>query len=105
KVAGDSPAPFFRPPYGGWDSNVLAGAGAASYPRVILWDVDPQDWRRPPPSQITQNVLSHVRPGSIVLMHVLDGTATALPNILNGLESRDLKPVTLHELFRAGGLR
>lgn len=105
KTAGDSPAPFFRPPYGGYDSAVLEGAGAASYPRVILWDVDPQDWRRPAPSVIASDVLNHVRAGSIVLMHVLDHTATALPMILRGLKKRGLTAVTLHELFRAGGLR
>jgi peptidoglycan/xylan/chitin deacetylase (PgdA/CDA1 family) len=105
EVTGDSPAPFFRPPYGGYDSDVLEGAGNASFPRVILWDVDPQDWRRPSPATIAAKVLDNVQPGSIVLMHVLDHTASALPTIMRGLQRRGLTPVTLAEMFRAGGLR
>jgi peptidoglycan/xylan/chitin deacetylase (PgdA/CDA1 family) len=105
RTARTTPVPLFRPPYGAYDREVLKGAGAASYRRVILWDVDPQDWRRPAPSVIASNVLSHVRAGSIVVMHVLDHTASALPRILEGLKQKGLTPVTLPRLFRAGGMR
>jgi peptidoglycan/xylan/chitin deacetylase (PgdA/CDA1 family) len=102
---GDAAAPFFRPPYGSTDSSVVQGAGAASYSRVVLWDVDTNDWRGRSPSQIASTVVGSSRGGSIVLMHVLRNTADALPSILHGLKARGLKPVSLHRLFAAGGLR
>jgi peptidoglycan/xylan/chitin deacetylase (PgdA/CDA1 family) len=104
-VAHDVAAPFFRPPYGSSDSAVVAGAGAASYQRVVLWDVDTNDWRGRSPGEISATVVHESRPGSIVLMHVLPNTAAALPSMLRGLEARGLKPVSLHRLFAAGGLR
>ena len=37
--------PFFRPPSGGYDADVLAAVGAARYRKTILWDIDTIDWR------------------------------------------------------------
>jgi len=101
--AGWTPAPYFRPPFGAYDATVVSAAGSAGYLRTILWDVDPQDWRRPGASVIRERVLSAVRPGSIVVMHTLDQTADAVPGILAGLRSKNLRPVSLGDLFKAAG--
>ena len=37
--------------------------------RMTLWDVDPEDWRRPGTDAIVDRVLSRVRPGSVILLH------------------------------------
>lgn len=105
QIARDTTVPFYRPAYGGYDRNVVAAAGATGHGRVVLWDVDSQDYRTSSSSLIAARVLSQVRPGSIVLMHVLNQTANALPAILRGLRQRDLRPLDLHRFFRAGGLR
>jgi peptidoglycan/xylan/chitin deacetylase (PgdA/CDA1 family) len=52
---------------------------------------------------IAQRVLSNVRPGSIVVMHLKPQTAAALPAILRGLKARGYEAVSLPELFRAAG--
>jgi peptidoglycan-N-acetylglucosamine deacetylase len=104
EVAGATSAPFFRPPYGAYDRGVLAGAGQAFHPRVMLWDVDTNDWRRPGSSTIARRAVQGSQAGSVVLMHTLDGTAAALPSIIDGLRARGLEPVSLPELFRAAGL-
>jgi peptidoglycan/xylan/chitin deacetylase (PgdA/CDA1 family) len=104
-VTGTTSAPYFRPPFGGYDRAVIAGAGQAFHPRVMLWDVDTRDWTRPGSSAITARVLRSSRPGSVVLMHTLDQTASALPSIIRGLRRRGLEPVSLPKLFRAAGLR
>jgi len=70
---------------------------------VILWDVDPQDWASPGSSAIASRVLSSVRPGSIVLLHLRAQTAAALPTILRGLRARGYQVVTVPKLFRAAG--
>lgn len=102
-VARVTPAPYFRPPYGDYDSTVLAAAGATGYRYTVLWDVDPSDYRNPGPSVITSRVLAGARSGSIIILHVQDQTAAALPAIIGGLRARGLQPVTLADLFAAAG--
>lgn len=104
-AAGATPAPYCRPPYGDYNGTTVAASGSAGFTRVILWNVDPQDWSEPGSSVIAQRVLSHVRPGSIVCMHLRGQTAAALPTILSGLRARGYKAVSLPELFRAAGYR
>lgn len=104
KLGGVS-APYFRPPYGAYNATVVAAAGATSHPRVMLWDIDSRDFTRPSHSTLVCNVVCKSRPGSVILLHTLPGTARALPDILDGLERRNLQPVSLPELFRAAGRR
>ena len=100
------PRPFFRPPNGGYDADVLAAVGAAGYRYTVTWDVDTIDWRPikndppgPTADQIVTKVLSNAHGGSIVLMH-LGGyeTFVALPRIVEGLEAAGFDLVTLDEL-------
>jgi peptidoglycan/xylan/chitin deacetylase (PgdA/CDA1 family) len=97
--------PYFRPPYGAYDGNVRRAASDTSHPRVVLWDVDPRDWERPGSSVIRSRVLSRIRNGSIVVLHVIGQTARALPGILSGLKARGLRQVDLPDLFHAAGFR
>ncbi len=104
-AAGATPVPYCRPPGGDYNGSTVAASGSAGFTRVIMWDVDPSDWSEPGSSVIAQRVLSHVRPGSIVCMHLRGQTAAALPTILSGLRARGYKAVSLPELFRAAGYR
>ncbi len=104
-AAGVSPVPYCRPPYGSHNATTAAAAGAAGFTRIILWDVDPQDWASPGSGVIAQRVLSHLHPGAIVCMHIRAQTAQALPAILSGMRARGYKCVSLPELFRAAGYR
>jgi peptidoglycan/xylan/chitin deacetylase (PgdA/CDA1 family) len=101
-VAGITPVPYMRPPYGAYDAHVLRAVGACGFPDFVMWDVDPTDWSKPGSGVIASRVLSRVRPGSIVLMHIQPQTAAALPAILAGLRSRNLIPVSLEELLAKG---
>ncbi|HWC32064.1 MAG TPA: polysaccharide deacetylase family protein, partial [Actinomycetota bacterium] len=104
-VARHTTAPYFRPPFGLWDSEVLAGARAASHPRVIMWDVDPRDWTFPGMRTIVRRSVGPARGGSIILLHTIPQTAHALRGIITGLRRKGLRPVTVAELFRAAGYR
>jgi peptidoglycan/xylan/chitin deacetylase (PgdA/CDA1 family) len=97
--------PWFRPPFGGQDADVVAGVAAAGYPATIMWDIDTIDWRPesdggPTAADIVDKVVSRAQGGSIVLMH-LGGynTYEALPQVVAGLRARGLEPVTLGEMF------
>ncbi len=106
-LAGRSTRPFFRPPYGSHDADVRAVAGELGWTYTVMWDVDTIDWKAvadggPTADDIVARVLSRVRPGSIVLMH-LGGynTLDALPRVVAGLRDRGLQPVTLGTLLGA----
>ena len=97
------PRPFFRPPNGGYDADVLAAVGAAGYRYTVTWDIDTIDWRPirndppgPTSDQIVAKVLGNAQGGSIVLMH-LGGYETfdALPRIVAGLSAAGYRFVTL----------
>jgi len=90
--------PFVRPPYGALDADVRRAAGSLGYAWIALWSVDPRDWSLPGAGVIASRVLSGVGSGSIVVLHVNDQTAAALPAILRGLHARGLRSVTLFEL-------
>ena len=103
------PRPFFRPPNGGYDAEVLAAVGAAGYRYTVTWDLDTIDWRPikndppgPTADQIVAKVLGNAEGGSIVLMH-LGGYQTfkALPRIVQGLEASGYDLVTLHQMAGA----
>ena len=44
-LAGQSPVPYWRPPFGSYDTAVLIAAASVSYTKTILWDIDTIDWR------------------------------------------------------------
>jgi len=67
RVTGQAPT-CMRPPYGALNATTRHASIAAGFPPV-LWDVDPQDWRRPGVEAIVARVLGSVRPNAIVLFH------------------------------------
>jgi peptidoglycan/xylan/chitin deacetylase (PgdA/CDA1 family) len=90
---------LFRPPGGGLSSTVVHIAAALGE-RVVLWSVDPTDWTPGiSTKQIVRNVLSAVRPGSIVDLHDGGGdrsaTLAALPAIIHAIRARGLHLVAL----------
>lgn len=98
-VARATPVPYFRPPFGLFDTEAQAALGREGIRYLVLWDVDPGDWSSPGSATVTQRVMSGVHRGSIVVLHVMDGTASALPSLIDRLRAGHLEPVTLEELL------
>jgi len=98
--AANRPVRLFRPPYGGRNAAVDAEAHALGMLEV-LWSIDSRDSEGANYLQIARNVLSAIRPGSIVLMHENRGqTLRALDyHILPALHRRGLKLVSVPELL------
>lgn len=96
---------FFRPP-GGRVTPAGLRALAISNHAVTMWTDNANDWLKPAPEVIAQNVLASLRPGSIVLMH--QGSLEsfhALPMIIEGAARKGVKLGTVSELVDSGGGR
>jgi peptidoglycan/xylan/chitin deacetylase (PgdA/CDA1 family) len=84
------PPTLFRAPGGEWSPDILAACAAAQL-RPLDWSVDPRDWSRPGVPHIVDTILTHTRPGSIILEHdgggnrqqTLDALTLALPRLLD----------------------
>ncbi|KPV59175.1 polysaccharide deacetylase [Paenibacillus sp. A3] len=105
RLIGYSPR-LLRPPYGEISESQLLWASEHGY-RIVNWNVDSLDWKQLGQEKVTSNILTHVKPGSIILQHSgggpeqdLNGTVKALPTVIQTLKSRNLKMVTLPELLQ-----
>ena len=58
---------WLRPPYGIVDNTTRTWADSP----LILWSVDPEDWKDSDADRIVAAVLEHVEDGDIILMHDL----------------------------------
>ena len=89
-----------RPPYGALTSSQRSWIFQEyGYP-IILWDVDPEDWKKPGVSVVSSRILNGTRNGSIVLAHDLHkSTVDAMPATFDGLLRKGHKFVTVSQLL------
>jgi peptidoglycan-N-acetylglucosamine deacetylase len=98
-ASGYSPT-LLRPPYGAITPRQREWIENQFGLNVILWSVDPFDWKRPGASVITQRILSQARPGSIILSHdIHKQTVDAMPATLDGLIAKGFKFATVSQLI------
>ena len=92
---------MLRPPYGMITPSNRARAGAP----IILWGVDPEDWRDRDSDRQTAAILDHVTDGSIILLHDIYAASveTAL-RVADELMAKGYKLVTVEELFALRGI-
>ncbi len=103
-----APSPkYFRPPKGLTDEAVGVLADANQY-RTIFWDLCLERFvdHTPDVADAVQDMLTRVRPGSIILAHdggIPDRTKTlrTLPMLLTGLRERGFKMVDVTQLLKA----
>ena len=107
-AVGDRADPLgcLRPPYGAVDGRT-APLAAELGKVLVMWDVDPQDWRQPGAAQIASHILSHAYPGAIILMHDGGGrrgqTVAALETVLAELSARGYSFRSIPACDRAAG--
>jgi peptidoglycan-N-acetylglucosamine deacetylase len=96
---GKSPT-LMRPPYGSITPRQKKWIHQDFGYKIVLWDVDPLDWRRPGPAAVCNRIVKNTRAGSIVLAHdIHPGTIEAMPCVLKDLEAKGFKFVTVSELI------
>src|SRR5437870_11719999 len=92
---------LLRPPYGSITAREKRWIHDEFGYQIILWDVDPNDWKRPGPAVVRTRILKETRPGSIVLSHdIHPGTIEAMPSTFDALKAKGFKFVTVSELIR-----
>src|SRR5437764_2618291 len=97
---------LLRPPYGSITAREKRWIHDEFGYDIILWDVDPYDWKRPGPAVVRARILKETRPGSIVLSHdIHPGTIEAMPSTFDELEAKGFKFVTVSELIRIAAAR
>ncbi len=99
KTAGVKPT-LMRPPYGELTKRQRIWVNHDFDYKVILWDVDPLDWKRPGPNVVASRIIAATRPGSIILSHdIHPPTIEAMPQVFDALLAKGFKFVTVSELL------
>ncbi len=92
---------LFRPPCGFISPELADMIRNRFNMPVILWDVDTFDWSRPGTDKVIARALDNTRPGSIILLHdVLAETPLAVEAIVQGLQERGFRLVTVSQLMQ-----
>lgn len=109
------PVTLFRPPYGAHGLRSLSVTRMRGM-RTILWSVDSDDWKGLTPAAPLQGTTDRIAPGGIGLLHDtpasgsvagdgeqgLIGKDALTRELLNEIERRGLRPVSLDELLSEG---
>jgi len=102
RKAGAKNPHYFRPPFGIRSVGLLWELHNARY-KLVMWDVSDNGQREAPPRAYANAIVAKVTPGSIVMLHALgsddDEARAALPLILQELEKRGYKAVTVTDLL------
>lgn len=92
---------YIRPPYGAFNANVKNRADAP----LVLWSVDPLDWKYHNTAKVTDNILKTVKDGDIILLHdIYETSVDAALNVIDELQPKGYEFVTVSELLRRRGI-
>jgi len=89
-----------RPPYGSINARVEQSMLNKHGLDVIMWSVDPLDWRRPGASVVAQRLVEGATPGGILLAHdIHPGTIEAMPSAIAQLKAKGYGFATVSQLL------
>ncbi len=81
-ILGDLATPCLRPPYGSVGANTREWAAAHGL-SILTWDGSPEDWLRPPATEIADYLVQWAPSGAVILLHDGGGDRS---NTVQGLE-------------------
>ena len=95
---------FLRPPGGKYNEATIAAARKAGL-AILSWSLDPKDWACDDAATITERVVEKVKDGDVILLHDMsDSSVTAALRIVDRLEARGFRFVTVSELAKIKGV-
>lgn len=93
-----------RPPYGALNSRVREYLTKNRNLNIILWSVDPLDWKRPGAATVAQRLVEGAAPGGILLAHdIHPGTIEAIPEVIARLKEKGYRFATVSQLLALQG--
>jgi peptidoglycan/xylan/chitin deacetylase (PgdA/CDA1 family) len=91
---------LMRPPYGAMTPRQRLWVSHEFGVKIILWDVDPLDWKNPGVDVVANRIIAGTRPGSIILSHDIHShTVDAMPKVFDTLLAKGYQFVTVSELL------
>ncbi len=92
---------LLRPPFGKWDAAVQARAGCP----IILWSIDPEDWKDDDVERMVSQALSETKDGGIILFHdIFASSVEGALRTVDALHAQGYYFCTIEELFAARGI-
>lgn len=96
---------LFRPPRGAWNPVVFREATKRKL-KIVLWSTALEHEATPTPEAMAKAALDSIQPGGILLMHdgaypSRESTVAALPSVIETLQKRGFRLVTVSELLAA----
>jgi peptidoglycan/xylan/chitin deacetylase (PgdA/CDA1 family) len=100
RTFGTTTRPWWRPPYGFHDSRTDQIAASLGHTNVLMWNGTYGDSAALTPDVLLAQARTYLGPGVIMLGHANHPTVTKLFSAIQEIiNSRNLKPVTLDEMF------
>ncbi len=101
RAAGTEYTELVRTPYGESSSTIRQNVNRP----IILWSVDPEDWRYRNADTVYNRIVNGAHDGAIVLLHDLYGTSVdGGIRAIDTLRAQGYECVTVSELFRRRGI-
>ena len=92
---------WLRPPYGSMDDNTVRWADSP----IVLWSVDPEDWKDNNVRRISEHIINNTRDGDIILMHDIYGSSVeAALMAVDSMQKQGWRFVTVQELLECRGI-
>jgi peptidoglycan/xylan/chitin deacetylase (PgdA/CDA1 family) len=99
RITGKRPV-LMRPPYGATNISLNRRLAEQFGLKVILWSVDPLDWKYRNSNRVYNHIVQNTKPGAIIIAHDIHATTVAaMPETLDALSAKGYKFVTVSELL------
>ena len=100
EILGHGPS-LTRPPYG----NISNDTRTYINQPLILWTVDPEDWKYKDANIVHKNIVNSAFDGAIILMHDIHATTVdAVARVIDDLRAAGYEFMTVSELAAARGV-
>jgi len=91
---------IMRPTYGLYNERIKNQLLRDYRLDIILWSVDPNDWKKPGAGTVARRLVAGAHPGAILLAHdIHPGTIAAMPRTIADLKAKGYEFATVSELL------
>ncbi len=101
EVIGTSPT-LLRPPYG----NLTDHGKELANMSIILWNIDPLDWKYKDKNRVAQEIIEHAHDGAIILVHdIYKSSVEGALLAMEELQKQGYAFVTINEMAQLKGIK